>query len=1310
MKVFEDSFQYKLIYIFEIRDDTHKGLLKIGDTTIKTDCNFADLLPNCKILNQAAKERIKQYTNTAGIEAHLLHTELAICKVKGKNGSEYWKAFRDYDVHRVLLNSKVKKKSPRGSTGKEWFVVNLETAIQAIKAVKLNLNNLSSLCLESEDFIPITLRPEQEEAVNLTIKQFKTGNSMLWNAKMRFGKTLSALEVVRRIGFSRTIIITHRPVVDVGWYEDFKKIFHSESNYLYGSKNTGYNQIDELLNSGKKFVYFASMQDLRGSDTVGGKFSKNAAVFNANWDFVIVDEAHEGTTTALGDSVIKSIVKENSKFLALSGTPFNILGDYEENVYTWDYISEQRQKAEWAEKHFGDSNPYDELPKMNIYTYNLGELLKNSYVELEDKAFNFREFFRTNDDGNFVHEADIKNFLDLLIKPSNDNYPYSNEEYRKLFCHSLWMIPGVKAGKALSRLLKSHDVFKNFEIVNVAGNGDDDEESADALEKVRKAIDENEYTITLSCGKLTTGVTVPEWTAVFMLAGSFSTSAASYLQTIFRVQSPCNKSGKIKRNCYVFDFAPDRTLKIIAESAAISAKAGKTDDNDRVILGEFLNFCPIIAIDGSKMKEYDTNRLLQQLKRAYAERAVQNGFDDTNLYNDSLLRLGDLDIEKFNNLKGIVGSSKAQQKVKDIDINAQGFTDEEYEKIKRATKKSVNERTEEEKKLLEEIKKKNKLKTDAISILRGISIRMPLLIYGADVPIGEDFTIDMLFDIDEASWNEFMPAGVTKDKFRDFIQYYDPEVFVGAGHKIRNWARSADELKPTERVKKIAELFSTFKNPDKETVLTPFRIVNIHMSDCLGGYDFFDERHEKILNVPRFVDCGQVTTETFSNTQAKILEINSKTGLYPLYVTYSIYRARLSNRNENDLTLEESQKIWDETVSENIFVICKTPMAKAITKRTLTGFREVAVNAHYFVNLINTLKNESDKFVRRVRSESLWKKGTGFMKFDAVVGNPPYQVMDNGAQASAKPIYNHFVEAGKKIGAQYMSFIIPSRWYAGGKGLDLFRDDMLEDRHLEKLFDCLTPEYIFPNTNIRSGVCWFLRNTEFDNKKDLMRVVTVEKNLVTDDVRRPLKVEGTNIFIRHSQAISILDKVRKISTEFMESWISSLRPFGFRGYFTNDENFHSTEENLKNPVVCIGKGLQKGYVERNLIEVRKEWIDEWKIFMPRANNIGTELNDDNLNTFVSKPNEICTESYLVIGGGRDLNESECTNICDYFRTRFARFMHGMAKASHDATAKTFCFVPVQDFSKSWTDEELYLKYGLSDEEIKFIESTIKPMD
>ncbi len=381
-------FCYKVIYIFEINAETHKGLLKVGDASLFTDSSIDSLSPNSKELNQAALARIKQYTNTAGLTPRLLHTELAVRAVKNADGSIEMKPFRDYDVHRVLVNSGIPKKQIKNTSGKEWFATDLLTVKKAIDAVKKGLPNF--IGNTGEAYIPIVFRPEQEDAIAKTLKQFKTGKRMLWNAKMRFGKTLSALQVVKEAGYSQTIIITHRPVVDKGWYEDFSKIFHDGDGYIYGSKNTGAD-IDYLIGSGKKFVYFASIQDLRGSATVGGKFDKNDTVFSLDWDLVIVDEAHEGTTTVLGDDVIKKLVKDDGKhstrFLALSGTPFNILKDYDDNIYTWDYVMEQRSKFDWDAEHFGDSNPYDELPELWIYTYDLGKIISEArYVELEDKV------------------------------------------------------------------------------------------------------------------------------------------------------------------------------------------------------------------------------------------------------------------------------------------------------------------------------------------------------------------------------------------------------------------------------------------------------------------------------------------------------------------------------------------------------------------------------------------------------------------------------------------------------------------------------------------------------------------------------------------------------------------------------------------------------------------------------------------------------------------------------------------------------------------------------------------------------------
>lgn len=1322
MKTLDNTFKAKLIYILEIKDEMHKGLLKIGNTTIEINDSIDKFPPNCKALNTAANNRIKQYTNTVGVPKKLLHTELATRNIIQENGTVSLKAFSDHDVHRVLENSYFPKKKLKDSTSKEWFEIDLETAIKAISAVKKNYKNLSNN--KSNKLNPIIFRPEQEDAINKTIKQFKTENKMLWNAKMRFGKTLCALEVIKQSGFKKTIIITHRPIVDVGWYSDFEKIFYDNKNYIYSSKNKEYT-IKELLTKDKNFIYFVSIQDLRGSKAVGGKYSKNNDIFTINWDFVIVDEAHEGTTTALGNDVIENIIKENkehnTKFLALSGTPFNILDSYSENIYTWDYVMEQEQKNKWNDKYFGDSNPYDELPKMNIYTYDLGKIISDrKYVELEDKAFNFKEFFRVwtgniksdhvsipadNKIGEFCHKEDINSFLNLITKEDElSQYPYSNEKYRELFKHSLWIVPGVKEAKALSKIMKKHPVFGCglFDIVNVAGDGDEEEKSEDALKKVRNAIDKagDGYTITLSCGKLTTGVTVPEWTAVFMLAGSFSTSASNYLQTIFRVQSPCNINGKIKQSCYVFDFAPDRTLKMVAESVALSTKAGKANSNDKKIMGKFLNYCPIIAVDGTVMKEYNTNKLLQQLKRAYAEKAVDNGFDDNNLYNDELLKLESIDIEKFNKLKGIVGKTKTNKKMKVIPINDQGFDDEEFDRLTNKKKKNI---TEEEQEKLDIINEQKKQKKAAISILRGISIRMPLLIYGVDININDELTMDKLVElVDDSSWEEFMPRGVTKEIFRSFIKYYDAEIFAVAGMKIRNIIKSADKLSPIERIKKITLLFSKFKNPDKETVLTPWRVVNMHMSHCLGGYDFYDDKHRDLIENPRVVELGDITKNTLMKTDAKILEINSKTGLYPLYVTYSIFHSKCNEYNENELDDKLINKLWNETVCKNIFVICKTPMAKAITKRTLVGFQDISINAHYFEDLINKMKNKSKQFKKKVLSQSYWNmRGVGDMKFDAIVGNPPYQITDNGHGDSSKPIYNLFIEQAKELNSNYLSMIVPARWYSGGKGLDSFRKNMLNDNRLNIIHDYPKTSDCFDNVNIRGGVCYFLWSK--DTHDDCM-IFNHINGKVDSQLKRPLLEKNADTFIRYNKAITILRKVQAFGEPTMETLVSSRKPFGLATNFKDYKKEADEKYNIK-----LYRNRSVGYVMETDMLKEKKYYDTIKVLVAKA----SPGNDEYPHLVFSKPiiadkKTVCTETYLVANVVEDFLSAE--NFKKYMSTKFFRFLVLLIKNTQDVPKRVYSYVPQQNLKQEWTDELLYKKYGINEDEIKFINTLVKDVE
>ncbi len=1311
------NLKAKLIYVFRIPDAAHADCVKIGEATFE-DGNIT-LPPNSSALNKAARARIDQYTKTAGISYELLHTEIAIFVRNGK-----LVAVNDKEVHDVLLRSGVKRKEFQHVSGaNEWFCCDLETAKKAITAVKEGRRALQGHEISAGQS-PIVFRPEQREAIDKTLKQFKKGNQMLWNAKMRFGKTLSALQVVKERGqlaeqekwtpFRRVLILTHRPVVDAGWFEDFGKIFYDSPLWAYSSKNKG----DSFLSLEKRarrgeanYIYFASMQDLRGSELVGGHFDKNNDVFSTPWDLIIVDEAHEGTQTELGRAVMKELTKEKTKVLNLSGTPFNLLDGYkEEEIYTWDYVMEQRAKAQWDIDHPGDHNPYAGLPRLNIYTYDLGRLM-NEYAD-EDIAFNFREFFRTNDDGEFVHKTHVENFLDLLTKTDEESmYPFANKRYRDIFRHTLWMVPGVKSAKALSVMLRNHPVFGMFEIVNVAGEGDEEEANEEALRKVEKAIGKDPdqtRTITLSCGRLTTGVSVKPWTGVFMLSGSFNTAASAYMQTIFRVQTPATINGRVKEDCYVFDFAPDRTLKVLAETAKISRKAGKQSDSDRQQLADFLNFCPIISIEGSQMKKLDENHMLQQLKRVYVERVVQNGFEDGYLYNDELMKLSDVDIQEFDELKGIIGQTKAMGKSNDITVNDQGLTNEEYAEKEKLEKKKKRELTEEEKARLEELKKKKKVKEDAISILRGISIRMPLMIYGAKVENeDEELTIDNFTQlVDAQSWEEFMPRGVTKQRFNAFKKYYDPDIFTAAAKRIRAMARAADRLSIEERIERIAAIFATFRNPDKETVLTPWRVVNMHMNDTLGGYTFYNDDFTETIEEPRFVDRGDVTAEVFT-PDSHLLEINSKSGLYPLYLAYNTYRSRLRNAIFSPETLEEHQAIWDAAVAENIFVICKTPMAKSITRRTLLGFRKGKTNMWAPEDLINKIKNQPELFIKKV--QDLVGKD---MKIKAIVGNPPYQIIDGGGTgSSAVPVYNSFVAVSQSLKPNYISMIMPAKWYSGGRGLDEFRQEMLNDTRMSKLVDFVDSRDVFPTVDIAGGICYFLWDADYD---DDCTVVNISNGKMSSEKRL---LNAFDTFIRDSRIIEIINKAMpQTSSPSLAQKVYARKPFGLRSF---DKGFPAKPgRNIR----LFGSGgisyLSESDVPQNLALAPK-----WKVIMSKASaEHAGQTDKEGRKRIVSRlevlePGTICTESYLLL----DIFDSEedARNMHKYMRTQFVRFLIGAILLTQNIVRDKFRFVPQQDFTANsdidWSksieeiDAQLYAKYLLSNDEIAFIESMIKPM-
>ena len=1316
MATFESSLKPRLIYVFAIADKQHEGSLKIGETTLGDDIGAALPPSNSEILNQAAKARIDQYTKTAGISYELLHTELTFYIRGGQICS-----FNDKQVHNVLERSGVKRKEFKGAT--EWYSCDLETVKRAITAIKEGKESLGAGEV-THTANPIILRPEQKIAVERTLKQFRKGNQMLWNAKMRFGKTLCALRVAKEMGAVRTIIITHRPVVDASWFEDFGKTFYDRPEWHYGSHNKGesFSSLQRLASQGKKYVYFASMQDMRGSKEVGGKFDKNNEVFSTAWDLVIVDEAHEGTQTELGKAVLEQLIGKKTKTLRLSGTPFNLLDDHkEEEVFTWDYVMEQQAKTDWEINHLGDVNPYASLPAIHIYTYDLGRLM-SAYSD-EEKAFNFREFFRTREDGGFVHEKDIDHFLKLLTTDDEDSlYPYSNDKFRQIFRHTLWILPGVKAAKALSRKLAEHPVFGLFNVVNVAGDGDDEEESRDALELVNKAIGEDSdesYTITLSCGRLTTGVSVRPWTGVFMMAGSYSTSAAGYMQTIFRVQTPYTHNGRMKTDCYAFDFAPDRTLRVLAEAAKVSHKAGKQTEGDRKILGDFLNFCPIIAIDGGQMKKYKVETMLAQLKRAQIEKVVQDGFENGALYNDELLKLTEVELKEFDDLKGIIGKTKAMPKPGDIDINRQGLTNEQYAEKEQLEKKKKKDLTPEEKKRLDELKAKGDQRREAISILRGISIRMPLMLYGAEmVDEDKELTIYNFANlVDNQSWEEFMPRGVTKQVFRRFKRYYDPDIFREAGKRIREMARMADKFTIEERIARLASIFATFRNPDKETVLTPWRVVNMHLGDSLGGYCFMNEDFTSLLDTPRYIEHKGITSKVF-HPRSVILEINSKSGLYPLYAAYNIYRTRIEEARERygEINRTTALMLWDRSLEENIFVVCKTPMARYITMRTLRGFRKTKVHAEYYPDLIESITTQPESVVNMLRSgKRFWKiNNDENMKIDAIIGNPPYQVVVEG-NGRSKPVYHLFMDLACQI-SQRVSLITPARYLfnAGFTPTD-WNSKMLNDEHFKVVNYKANSTEVFPSVDIKGGVAVMYRDSTqkfgkigvFKAFPELNQIASKVEKLHEKSLVEIVYAESSYRFDTSKPEIERLVSDRLNGDKKIISNIFDKLPDLF------------TEEQRPGTIGFYGRtkgGRCFRYADRKLFEKHPN-LDKYKVIVPESNGSGA-IGEVLSTPLIGEPLIGVTQTFLTIGAFDTRAEAEA--CLKYVKTKFARTMLGLLKATQHNPKETWRLVPLQDFTDrsdiDWSqsvadiDRQLYRKYGLEEKEIAFIEEKVRAME
>ena len=608
---------------------------------------------------ESVKERIKQQTHTADVRFNIeWHKEARY--MDGSGGY-----FTDHDFHDYLQRFAHIEREPKT----EWFHVEPQIAKQMFYDFAGKDYADVQVKANSKQY---TLRREQQEAVDKTYAYYQkclqggagAKPEFLWNAKPRFGKTLTSYDFMRKMDARMVLIVTNRPAIANSWFDDFEKFIAWQTDYRFVStadslKERAVLTRDEFLdaqiqaedkNQELRMVAFLSLQDLKGAIPFGGEFDKLEWVKDNNWDLLIIDEAHEGVDTHKTD---KAFDKISRKFtLHLSGTPFKAVakGKFaEEQIFNWTFSDEQEAKDSWQEETL---NPYASMPRMNMYTYQMSQIAidkVNRGIDLseEDKtefAFDLNEFFKTNERGQFIHKNEVKKFLDALTQ--QEKFPFSTPELRKELAHTFWILERVDSAKALAKMLKEHPVFEQYEIVLAAGDGkltekEDAGKSKRSFDKVREAIKNHDKTITLSVGQLTTGVTIPEWTAVFMLSNM--KSPAEYIQAAFRAQNPYKfeKNGKLyqKENAYIFDFAPERTLMIFDEYAnslysRTSGGRGSKQEREENIK-KLLNFFAVFAEDqDGKMEQVDAGKVLTIPLKIKTEEVIRRGFMSNMLFNN----------------------------------------------------------------------------------------------------------------------------------------------------------------------------------------------------------------------------------------------------------------------------------------------------------------------------------------------------------------------------------------------------------------------------------------------------------------------------------------------------------------------------------------------------------------------------------------------------------------------------------------------------------------------------------------------------
>lgn len=1293
-------------HIYAFSTETVPNYLKVGDTArgvrVRLD-EWRKIFPNL----------IQQYEHSAQIDNETI--------------------FRDFAVHTFLEQEKGRTRLLPDTFGhlpyysKEFFegatTADLEEAISDIYQSAREKNGKYQFY--SPDRLPQTFTYERTDSYppranqQQVIENFRNAiaagrTNLLLYAVMRFGKSFTAMCCAKEMDAKIVVIISAKADVKQEWKKTVEShVYFAGYKFLdSASLNSNETIVADTLAAGDKVALFLTLQDLQGEEIK----AKHKEVFEHKIDLLIVDETHFGARGASYGKVLQhynlskpQIEKElqsvdgfetldqvdeavkalDTKIrIHLSGTPYRILMSDEfkkEDIIAFvqftDIIDAQKQ---WDDEHLKEDdcnewdNPYYGFPQMIRFAFNPNASSVKKMEELRKNGitYAFSELFRpqsmtTKRDGShrqFLHEPEILDLLEVIDGTKEDENLLGFLDYDKIkdgkMCrHIVVVLPFRASCDAMAALIqREKNRFKNlcdYEVINIAGFDEERKYATTDIVKGKiKTCEENgRKTLTLTVNRMLTGTTVPQWDTMLYLKGT--SSPQEYDQAIFRLQNQYvttfkDENGRtikynMKPQTLLVDFDPNRMFRLQELKSQFYNVNTEVQGNAglRERIAKELAISPIIVLNKHKLQEATPTNITDAVREYSRNRSVLD--EASEIPTDSILLE---DTELLNVLREIAPiDAKNGLQIKPTEGDGDDIDTPDTLDTPEGTENRDAEPTDQPN---QHPDRPNPAEEDDKLEKRLAAYYARILFFAFLTDSTVKSLEEVIAAITQTSDNRRIANHLGLDrKVLEVIQgKSNPFILHDLDYKIENTndlIRDA-ALRPMERVEIAMRRFGRLSDSE---IVTPAKVA-----DEMVAILPFEELSEK--------------------ADAKFLDIASKEGEFSV----ALYRR------------------FGEKVKLGLYAIATSSLAYEFTRKVYTLLGMPVENIYADFTSYDLIGENNNEIIKQLTD----------MKFDVIIGNPPYQESDGGAGASAKPIYNQFVNVSKEVDSTYLCIIMPSRWMAGGKGLDEFRNAMLNDKHIAELHDFMHPEDIFPNTNNRGGVCYFMRNANYDNTEHKVKIVTHYENY-SHTAQRSLKTDDLDIFVRDSQAINILNKVvNAIHFQSISTIISARKPFGFESQIIKTSIFHDTRDNMDIPILCYGKAARIGYIELSEIHSHLEWIDKWKVYVPESNNIGTELNDDNQNSFVGAPGTICTETYLVVGTELDLTQEKASNLSNYLRTRFARFLLSLAKISQHGTGKTYRFIPLQDFSKSWTDEELYTRYGLTAEETDFIESKIKPME